>query len=278
MMREATIRYGEMLTIGNFRADVSGLQNGDRCIVRTDRGTEYALCVSTPRECVGRPPGGEVLRRASMTDVVAYTNLVEQNQKQEAVACRQKIEEFKLPMKLVSAEHLFGGEKVVFYFMADGRVDFRELVRSLAREYKTRIEMRQIGARDEARLLGDYGPCGRVLCCKTFIKEFEPVTMRMAKAQISTLDPAKLSGRCGKLKCCLRYEFETYNSLRRDLPRRGTKVRLADGVAEVLNVAALTQEVFVEKANGQRSRVPRETILEVLQEGAPEEKDEEHGE
>lgn len=277
-MREATIRFGEMLTIANFRADVSGLSNGDRCIVRTDRGTEYALCVSSPRDGASRHPAGEVLRRATMEDVVTYTNLVEQNQKQEAVVCRQKIEELKLPMKLVCSEHLFGGEKIVFYFMADGRVDFRELVRALAREYKTRIEMRQIGARDEARLQGDYGPCGRVLCCKTFIKEFEPVTMRMAKAQISTLDPAKLSGRCGKLKCCLRYEFETYNSLRKNLPRRGTKVRLADGVAEVLNIAALTQEVFVEKANGQRMKVPRETILEVIAEGKPEEKDEEGGE
>ena len=130
-------------------------------------------------------------------------------------SCRQFIEQRKLQMELVDVEHLFGGERIVFYFLAEKRVDFRELVKDLAREYRTRIEMRQIGVRDEAKLLADYGDCGKPVCCNTHMAVMPPVSMRMAKLQKSTLDPSKISGRCGRLKCCLRFEQDVYEEFQK---------------------------------------------------------------
>ena len=135
---------------------------------------------------------------------------MQQQARQEIEVCQQHIERLGLKMQLVDAEHLFGGERIVIYYLADSRVDFRELVRVLAGEFQTRIEMRQIGVRDEAKLLADYGDCGCPVCCNTHLVQMPPVSMRMAKLQKATLDPTKISGRCGRLKCCLRYEYETY--------------------------------------------------------------------
>ena len=123
-----------------------------------------------------------------------------------------------LPMQLVDVEHVFGGERLVIYYLSEERVDFRDLVKALASEFQTRIEMRQIGVRDEAKLLADYGDCGKPVCCDTFLSEMPPVSMKMAKVQKATLDPTKISGRCGRLKCCLRYEYDTYEDLQRELP------------------------------------------------------------
>ena len=134
------------------------------------------------------------------------------------------IAQHKLPMQLVDVEHLFGGERIVFYFLAENRVDFRELVKSMAREFHTRIELRQIGVRDEAKLLADYGDCGKPVCCNTHMAVMPPVSMRMAKLQKSTLDPSKISGRCGRLKCCLRFEQDVYEEFQRELPPVGSRV------------------------------------------------------
>src|ERR1051326_3599133 len=138
--------------------------------------------------------------------------------------CAAFIDERHLQMELVDVEHLFGGERLIFYFLAEKRVDFRELVKDLAREYRTRIEMRQIGVRDEAKLLADYGDCGKPVCCNTHLTAMPPVSMKMAKLQKTTLDPSKSSGRCGRLKCCLRYEFDAYRALERELPPVGSRV------------------------------------------------------
>jgi len=148
---------------------------------------------------------------------------MKQHAQQEIEVCRRQIERLGLPMQLVDAEHVFGGERIVFYYLAESRVDFRELVRLLAGEFQTRIEMRQIGVRDEAKLLADYGDCGCPVCCNTHLVQMPPVSMRMAKLQKATLDPTKISGRCGRLKCCLRYEYETYEQLQR-AARRGEPV------------------------------------------------------
>ena len=163
-------------------------------------------------------------------------------------------------MKIVDAEHIFGGERIVFYFMAEGRVDFRELVRKLAQEYQTRIEMRQIGSRDEAKLLGDVESCGQVCCCIRFLQLLKPVNMRMAKMQKATLDPAKISGYCGRLKCCLRYEDQTYTELKKRLPRRSAWVQTKRGEGKVIDTQILTQLVVVEYENGERSAVPVDEI------------------
>ena len=174
------------------------------------------------------------------------------DQPKEFEFCKKKIQERNLPMKLASVEHLLGGSKIIFYFLAEGRVDFRELVKDLAQEYHTRIEMRQIGVRDEARLLADYEHCGRELCCKTFIKNLEPVTMKMAKNQKATLDPTKISGRCGRLMCCLRFEDSVYEDMKSGLPGMGVLVATPEGEGEVVAQDAEKKLVTVALAADKR--------------------------
>ena len=185
---------------------------------------------------------------------------------EEIETCRQFIERLGLPMQLVDVEHLFGGERIIVYYLAESRVDFRELVRQLAGEFQTRIEMRQIGVRDEAKLLADYGDCGKPVCCNNHLVEMPPVSMKMAKLQKATLDPTKISGRCGRLKCCLRYEYETYDRLRKELPPVGATVDTPEGRGKVVGqeilcaqLTVITEDrrrVVVESA--QARRVPKE--------------------
>ena len=158
-------------------------------------------------------------------------------------------------------EHLFGGERLIFYFLAEKRVDFRELVKDLAREYQTRIEMRQIGVRDEAKLLADYGDCGKPVCCNTHMTVMPPVSMRMAKLQKSTLDPSKISGRCGRLKCCLRFEQDVYEEFQKELPPVGSRVVTAKGQGRVLAQEVLARKVLVEFEDGRRLPVGAEEVL-----------------
>ena len=164
-------------------------------------------------------------------------------------------------MELVDVEHLFGGERIVFYFLAEKRVDFRDLVKDLAREYQTRIEMRQIGVRDEAKLLADYGDCGKPVCCNTHMTVMPPVSMRMAKLQKSTLDPSKISGRCGRLKCCLRFEQDVYEEFQEALPPVGARVVTPKGQGRVLAQEVLARKVLVEFEDGRRIPVPAAEIL-----------------
>ena len=192
--------------------------------MRTDRGLEAGeiLCPAT-EETTGQlqdPQRGQILRQMTGDDENELSRLRDQ-ERSEFDTCRRVVGELQLPMKVVDVEHLFGGERVVIYFLAENRVDFRNLVKSLASEFQTRIEMRQIGVRDEAKLLADYGDCGKPVCCNTHLSEMPPVSMKMAKLQKATLDPTKISGRCGRLKCCLRYEFDTYEQLQKDLPPVG---------------------------------------------------------
>jgi cell fate regulator YaaT (PSP1 superfamily) len=184
---------------------------GEPVLVGTEQGTSVGIVVHTPPAVAERrqrmaDPAGASVCRASPDDIV--TRLKQHHREQTAHQfCLLKIRERQLPMKLTKVEQLFDGSRLIFYFTADGRVDFRELVRDLAAEFRTRIEMRQIGVRDEAKMLGGYGSCGRPLCCTTWLQSFEPVSIRMAKQQHLSLNPSKLSGLCGRLKCCLRYEL-----------------------------------------------------------------------
>ena len=235
--------------VAKFWAKFAGLRMSDRVVVRTDRGVEVGSVLSIPREeeAEGSSSGkGEVLRKVTAKDLERVREIEEEIIPKERKFCEQKIKEHNLPMKLADVEHLFGGTKVIFYFLADGRVDFRALVKDLAREYQTRIEMRQIGVRDEARLLADVEHCGRELCCKSFMQKLEPVTMKMAKNQKATLDPAKISGRCGRLMCCLRFEDGMYDELKRELPKKGTRVKIAQGAGEVTGYEVLPQFVTIE--------------------------------
>jgi cell fate regulator YaaT (PSP1 superfamily) len=212
-MSDYVVRYGAMRFLGVFTASGREYARSMNVIARTDRGLETGevLCEATP-EVLGRmkdPGAGQILREMTPDDHYEMDR-IQQQSRQEIEVCQQHIDRLELKMQLVEAEHLFGGERVVIYYLADNRVDFRELVRLLAGEFQTRIEMRQIGVRDEAKLLADYGDCGCPVCCNTHLVQMPPVSMRMAKLQKATLDPTKISGRCGRLKCCLRYEYEMY--------------------------------------------------------------------
>jgi cell fate regulator YaaT (PSP1 superfamily) len=158
-------------------------------------------------------------------------------------------------MELVDVEHIFGDERVVVYYLADGPVDFRQLVKTLAGEFQTRVEMRQIGVRDEAKLLADFGDCGQPVCCNSHLVEMPPVSMKMAKLQKATLDPTKISGRCGRLKCCLRYEYDTYEQLQKLLPTVGSRVMTPAGRAKVVSQEVLSQQLLVETEDHRRMLV-----------------------
>src|SRR6185295_8014342 len=209
------------------------------------------------------PGHGQILRTMTHEDAHELTRIREQERK-EFETCKQFIEREKLDMKLVDVEHLFGGERVVVYYLAENRVDFRELVRQLAAEFQTRVEMRQIGVRDEAKLLADYGDCGKPVCCNTHLSEMPPVSMKMAKIQKATLDPTKISGRCGRLKCCLRYEYDTYEALQKELPPVGADVLTQKGRHRVLAHEILAQQLLVETDDHRRMLIPAADVLTVL--------------
>jgi len=276
------IRYGRMNNLGLFEHNETRIPRTiTRVVVKTEKGLELGYLVGQ-LTCYkeGRfkfsderikkyfedsgidfayDQGGKFVRYATAADINEEQHL-QKITKEEIACCKRFIKEMNLPMKIVDAEHIFGGERIVFYFMADGRVDFRELVKNLAHEYQTRIEMRQIGSRDEAKLLGDVETCGQECCCRRFLKMLKPVNMRMAKMQKATLDPSKISGYCGRLKCCLRYEDQTYTELKRHLPRKNTKVKTKDGQGKVVDTQILTQLVVVEYDDGEKAAMPVDEI------------------
>jgi cell fate regulator YaaT (PSP1 superfamily) len=266
MPHVVAVRYGLLNDKGDFKTAFTDLVENEQVVVRTERGTEVGMVLGKPTEVAEVPAEvhGEVLRRAAETDRQDVCPEGVQQLQSELRYCRQKIREHNLPMKLVNVEHLVGGEKLIFYFIAEGRVDFRELVKDLAHEYRTRIELKQIGVRDEARLLADLDHCGREICCRSWMRRLEPVTMKMAKAQKATLDPAKISGRCGRLMCCLRYEDSVYEDLKKNLPRKGQQVVTAEMTAEVINYDILSQTVTVELPDGRRTRIKISEVTKVL--------------
>ncbi len=273
---EYWVRHGAMLLMARFSSTLMDLRCGTKVIMLTERGMEVGEIVGSceqygcdltsqdvdsrienaPKSAGhshdhGHGHANEILRAASAEDLREVVR-IEEGAHREREFCARLIGEQNLPMKLVEVEHLFGGGRIVFYFLADGRVDFRQLVRDLAKEYQTRIEMRQIGVRDEARLLADYERCGQRCCCRQYLKALSPVNMRMAKVQKATLDPAKISGRCGRLMCCLRYEDQTYADLKKRLPRRGTRTLTPEGPGVVIGGQIITQLVPVGLDVGRR--------------------------
>lgn len=245
---------------------------GDQVIARTPRGLEAGevLCEATD-EAISRlvePTQGQILRQMTGDDVRDLRKMFEQERREYDI-CQREIERLGLDMKLVDVEHLYGGERVVVYYLAEGRVDFRELVKVLAAEFQTRIEMRQIGVRDEAKLLADYGDCGKPVCCNTHLSEMPPVSMKMAKLQRATLDPSKISGRCGRLKCCLRYEYETYLDLQRELPPLGSEIITNQGRARVLAQEILAGQILIETEDMRRIVIDAADVLTILSRGKP---------
>jgi cell fate regulator YaaT (PSP1 superfamily) len=246
MLYKAKVRYGLMRYVGDFFTDILDLKFKEKVVIESERGEDVGEVVSGPEgpcQCNGACP--KVLRKLTPEDRKALNEIEEKRVSEAFVFCKEKIREKNLPMKLTTVEHLLDGKKVIFYFVAQERVDFRELVRDLAKKYHTRIEMRQIGVRDEARLLAQYQHCGRELCCRGFLKRLEPVTMKMAKNQRATLDPSKISGRCGRLMCCLRYENDVYEEMKSQLPRKGSTVQTSMGAGKVVDFEILRQRVIV---------------------------------
>lgn len=224
------------------------IKKGDHVIVETARGIEFGTVVSAPREVEEEKviqPLKPVLRIATAKDV-EQEEVNRAKEKDAFKICLEKIQKHGLEMKLIDAEYTFDNNKVLFYFTADGRIDFRELVKDLAAVFKTRIELRQIGVRDETKIVGGIGICGRALCCHTHLSEFIPVSIKMAKEQNLSLNPTKISGVCGRLMCCLKHEEETYEELNRRLPSVGDYVTTEDGLkGEVHSVNVLRQLVKV---------------------------------
>ncbi len=271
-MGRYVVRFGSMRQLG-VMSSRSGeeYRRGNTVVLRTPRGTELGqvLCEATDDALayMDKPANGNILRLETDDDTseMSHLNIAKENNRR---TCQRLIEESGLPMKLVDIEMLLGGERMIVYYVSEDRVDFRELVKQISTEIQTRIEMHQIGVRDEARLLADYGDCGKPVCCNTHLSSMPPVSMRMAKLQKATLDPNKISGRCGRLKCCLRYEFDTYEDLQRELPRIGAEIVTRDGKARVLGQEILAQQLLVETEDHRRILISASDVLSVIRGGA----------
>jgi cell fate regulator YaaT (PSP1 superfamily) len=293
------VRHGRMNDIGLFEHSETRIPRlAAPVVIKTEKGLELGEIVGkytpykgghfkyTPEQIsqyykdseidFEMVPAGRFARYATPEDLSEDRHL-RSMAAEEIQCCRRFIDELGLKMKVIDVEHIFGGERIIFYFMADSRVDFRELVKKIAHEYQTRIEMRQIGPRDEAKLLADYETCGQQCCCQRFLKMLKPVNMRMAKMQKATLDPSKISGYCGRLKCCLRYEDCTYNELRKKLPRKNTMVETQYGVGKVLDSQILTQLLIVGFPDGKRIAIPIEEVKILDQNTQPAQKQAEPG-
>ena len=241
------VRFKNVGKIYYFDPDGKQINNGQQVIVETARGVECGEVALPNRigddsEIVS--PLKKVIRIATAEDLQKIT----ENKKKEQEAleiCQQKINEHKLDMKLVDVEYTFDNNKILFYFTADGRVDFRELVKDLASIFRTRIELRQIGVRDESKMLGGLGICGRPFCCSTFLGEFQPVSIKMAKEQSLSLNPTKISGTCGRLMCCLKYEQDVYEQLLKITPKVGAIVNSPDGKGQVIDSNLLSGMIKV---------------------------------
>ncbi|WP_017413738.1 PSP1 domain-containing protein [Clostridium tunisiense] len=241
------VRFKKAGKIYYFNPNGLEIKKGDFVVVETARGIEFGECVIGIKEISEADivaPLKNVIRKAEPEDIEKNTD----NKKKEEEAfqlCLEKILKHQLNMKLIDVEYTFDNNKVIFYFTADGRVDFRELVKDLAAVFRTRIELRQIGVRDEAKMTGGLGPCGRTLCCSTFLGEFAPVSIKMAKEQNLSLNPTKISGICGRLMCCLNYEQETYEEIRKRLPKVGSIVETPYGTGEVIANSVVKESVKV---------------------------------
>jgi cell fate regulator YaaT (PSP1 superfamily) len=250
------VRFKKAGKIYYFDPDRKWINEGDHVIVETIRGIEYGRVVVGPKMIKEEDviqPLKKVLRIATEEDIKCN----QENKEKEKKAfdlCQKKIEEHGLEMKLIDIEYTFDNNKVIFYFTADGRIDFRELVKDLASIFRTRIELRQIGVRDEAKMIGGLGPCGRPMCCSSFLGEFYPVSIKMAKEQKLSLNPSKISGICSRLMCCLNYEHEVYEENINELPDVGDKVQIKGtnktGIVIDVNPLFKTVKVNVNKSDG----------------------------
>jgi len=252
MVKKIMVRLRDFGSTYFYNAVDDQMKEGDCVIVEHDRGLDYGQIVSADEAAMNRSSKDTIKKivRLTMPRDIKQIDDNRSKAKDAFVTCFKKIEEHKLDMKLVQTEYSFDRTKIIFYFTASGRVDFRNLVKALAKIFRARIELRQIGVRDEARFFGGFGPCGRELCCTKFLKDFEPVTIKMAKEEGLPLNPPKISGLCGRLMCCLNFEYQTYKSLSKGLPRVGDKLSLPEGKGKVIEVNVFKRTVTVDMEEG----------------------------
>ncbi|MEW9675322.1 stage 0 sporulation family protein [Lentibacillus sp. L22] len=267
MVEVIGVRFKKAGKVYYFDPGQQDIDIDDYVIVETVRGVEFGKVVITDKRVDEEDvvlPLKQLIRVADEKDKLT---VVENQEKAETAfqTCAKKITEHKLEMNLVEVEYTFDRNKIIFYFTADGRVDFRNLVKDLAALFKTRIELRQIGVRDEAKMLGGIGPCGRMLCCSTFLGDFEPVSIKMAKDQNLSLNPAKISGLCGRLMCCLKYENDAYETAKRDLPDLGETIKTPFGNGKVVGLNILERIIHIELP--EKERVIEYTLDELIEEG-----------
>lgn len=252
-------RYGKTLGLDECFTDMDDVRRSDIVVIRTPEGRRTAVAMTPSEILEGKeslPEYPRILRKATLDDIERQKELQDVRETKAKDFCNEQIKELGLNMKLLDVEYLFGGEKILFFYVSPRRVDFRELVRRLAKQFRTRIEMRQLGIRDAARLMLDCGHCGRELCCRTFLRDLKPVSVKTARIQKTTVDPNKISGACGRLMCCLLYEDELYSELKRNIPNRGECVRTERGEAEVLGYNIIQQTVTVQFENHERQTLP----------------------
>ncbi|MFD2761385.1 PSP1 domain-containing protein [Lentibacillus juripiscarius] len=267
MIEVIGVRFKKAGKIYYFDPGNNEIETDSYVVVETVRGIEFGKVVITNRQVDEEDvvlPLKKVIRLADEED--KRTVMENQDLADKAIEIgSQKIKEHELDMNLVEVEFTFDRNKIIFYFTADGRVDFRNLVKDLAAEFKTRIELRQIGVRDEAKMLGGIGPCGRLLCCSTFLGDFEPVSIKMAKDQNLSLNPAKISGLCGRLMCCLKYENDDYETAKRELPDMGEEITTPYGNGKVVGLNILERIIHIEIP--EKERVIEYTLDEMINEG-----------
>lgn len=232
---------------------------GDHVVVEMEKGPSLGVVATVPVE-TQKEGLKKITHKATEEEVAQYFSLKE-NEKLALNFCRQKVKEMGLPMKLLFAEYLFGGTKLLFYFVSESRVDFRELVKELAKEFKIRIELRQVGVRDEAKIIGGLGNCGNICCCKKFLNNFSIVSIKMVKEQSLALNPAKISGICGRLMCCLSYEYDMYVEYKKGFPKLGKKIKIPQGEGKVVKHNALSSSITVELEDGKEITLPAKDVI-----------------
>ncbi|AJA46220.1 PSP1 domain-containing protein [Clostridium pasteurianum DSM 525 = ATCC 6013] len=263
MVTVVGIRFKKAGKIYYFSPQENVIDSGNNVIVETARGIEFGNCVIGPKQVSEDKivlPLKNVIRKANKDDEKKY--LENKNKEKDAFnICLEKIQKHNLVMKLIDVEYTFDNNKIIFYFTAEGRVDFRDLVKDLASVFRTRIELRQIGVRDEAKMIGGLGPCGRPMCCSVHLGDFAPVSIKMAKEQNLSLNPTKISGICGRLMCCLNYEQNTYEDIRKRLPKVSSIVKTEYGKGEVISNSVVNESVKVKVKNEDGEDVVREISI-----------------
>jgi cell fate regulator YaaT (PSP1 superfamily) len=233
---------------------------GDYVVCELDKGLCLGVILTEPFD-TEKEGLKKITRKATDEEVSEYFSLKEKEQ-YALDFCKQRIKEMALPMKLLCAEYLFGGTKLLFYFVSESRVDFRELVKELAKEFKIRIELRQVGVRDEAKIIGGLGNCGNVVCCRKFLNNFSIVSIKMVKEQSLALNPAKISGICGRLMCCLAYEYEMYVNYKKDFPKLGKRITIPQGEGKIVKHNTLSSTVTIKLDDGKEITLPIEDIMQ----------------